>query len=140
MPTVMVVDDSLFMRRWISRVLNDSGYETILAENGEQAAETYQQTRPDAVLMDIAMPRKDGIQALSEIQTLDASARVIMLTAIDQELAVKRAIQLGARDFLIKPIPPKRLLTALHRALSRDLPRVSNRTHSRRQAVSKRLS
>lgn len=67
--------------------------------------------------MDITMPRKDGLQALTEIRELDFGAKVIMLTALDQELAATRAMHLGAKDFLVKPVPPNRVLTALRNAL-----------------------
>jgi two-component system chemotaxis response regulator CheY len=117
MARVMVVDDSLFVRNHLAKLLAKNGYEPILVENGEQAVTTYRQTHPDAVLMDITMPRKDGLQALTEIREFDSKARVIMLTALDQELAATRAIHVGAKDFLVKPVPPNQLLTALQRAL-----------------------
>jgi len=117
MPKVMVVDDSLFMRNHLAKLLARNGYETILVENGEQAVLYYRKARPDAVLMDITMPRKDGLQALLEIREFDVRARVIMLTALDQELAATRAIHLGAKDFLVKPAAPNRVLTALRNAL-----------------------
>ena len=117
MTSIMVVDDSLFMRQHLSRLLAKNGYETILAENGQQAVDAYRRNRPNVVLMDITMPRKDGLQALTEIREFDAKARVIMLTAVDQELAVTRAIHLGAKDFLVKPVPPSQLLLALRQAM-----------------------
>ena len=117
MAKIMIVDDSLFMRNHLSKLLTKNGHETVVAENGEQAVTTYRQTNPDAVLMDITMPRKDGLQALTEIRELDSKAKVIMLTALDQELAATRAIHVGAKDFLVKPVPPSRLLTALERVL-----------------------
>jgi two-component system chemotaxis response regulator CheY len=120
MATVMVVDDSLFMRNHLSKLLAKNGYESILAENGEQAVNTYLRKKPNAVLMDITMPRKDGLQALTEIRAFDSRAKVIMLTAVDQELAATRAIHLGAKDFLVKPVPPSRLLAALRTALGQD--------------------
>ena len=119
MATVMVVDDSLFVRNHLSKLLAKNGYETILAENGKVAVDTYRRNRPDAVLMDITMPQKDGLQALTEIREFDSRARVIMLTALDQELAATRAIHVGAKDFLVKPVPPIQLLAALRKALSK---------------------
>jgi two-component system chemotaxis response regulator CheY len=117
MAKIMIVDDSLFMRNHLSKLLAKNGYETILAENGEQAVIAYRRASPDVVLMDITMPRKDGLQALTEIRELDIKAKVIMLTALDQELAATRAIHVGAKDFLVKPVPPGRLLKALQRVL-----------------------
>lgn len=118
MAKIMIVDDSLFMRNLLSKLLAKNGYETILAENGKIAVNSYRRDRPDAVLMDITMPQKDGLEALTEIREFDSKAKVIMLTALDQELAATRAIHLGAKDFLVKPVPPNRVLTALKRALS----------------------
>lgn len=120
MITVMVVDDSIFMRNRLSELLTRNGYDTVLAEDGEQAVLNYRRTRPDVVLMDVTMPRKDGLQALTEIRQLDAGAKVIMLTTVDQELVLTRAIHLGARDFLVKPIPPARLIATLRGALQQN--------------------
>ena len=117
MAKIMIVDDSLFMRNHLNKLLTKHGYDTISAENGEQALSNYRRDRPDAVLMDIMMPRKDGLEALSEIRQIDPQARVIMLTALDQEVAVTRAIHLGAKDFLVKPASPERLLDTLQKTL-----------------------
>ena len=117
MPKVMVVDDSLFTRTHLAKLLSKYGYETVLAEDGEEAVQTYRQTHPDVVLMDITMPRKDGLDALLEIRQFDPRARVIMLTALAQELAATQAIHIGARDFLVKPVPSNQLITALQKVL-----------------------
>lgn len=117
MATVMVVDDSLFMRKHLTKLLAKHGYETIAAEDGEQVVLNYRQARPDAVLMDITMPHKDGLQALTEIRDFDSRAKVIMLTALDQELAATRAIHIGARDFLVKPASSNRVLATLRNVL-----------------------
>ena len=118
MAKIMIVDDSLFMRNHLAKLLTRNGYDTVLAENGEQAVLNYRQFSPDAVLMDITMPRKDGLQALTEIRELDPRAKVIMLTALDQELAATRAIHIGAKDFLVKPVPPSQLIVTLQNVLS----------------------
>ncbi len=68
--------------------------------------------------MDVAMPNKDGLQALGEIRSLDPSACVVMLTALDQDSVIVRAVELGARDFLPKPVPPDRLVAVLEKMLS----------------------
>jgi two-component system chemotaxis response regulator CheY len=117
MTRVLIVDDSLFMRNHLTKLLVKHGYETIAAEDGEQAVHTYRQNNPDVVLMDITMPRKDGLEALSEIRQLDPRAKVVMLTALNQRPAVTRAIQIGAKDFLVKPVLPDKLITALQKAL-----------------------
>ena len=118
MAKVMIVDDSMFIRNHLAKLLAQNGYHTVSAENGEQAVLGYRQARPDAVLMDITMPYKDGLQALTEIRELDSGAKVIMLTAVDQELAMTRAVHLGAKDFLVKPVAPIRLISALRKVLA----------------------
>ncbi len=117
MPKIMVVDDAQFMRVRLTKLLTERGYEVIEAENGAQAVERYQAARPDCVVMDITMPHKDGLAALTEIRGGDPQARVIMLTALGQESLVVQAVQAGAKDYVVKPFDPNRLMTALERAL-----------------------
>jgi two-component system chemotaxis response regulator CheY len=117
MAKVMIVDDSLFMRNQITKMLSKQGHDTVVAENGIEAINTYRKDNPDVVVMDITMPQMDGLEALLEIREYDPNARVIMLTALDQKMAAARAIHLGARDFLVKPVPPTQLVSALHKAL-----------------------
>ncbi len=117
MPKVMIVDDSLFLRQKLSNLLTGSGYETILAENGDKAVALYRQVRPDVVLMDIIMPKKDGLEALAEICAFDPGAKVVMLTALGQELAVTQATEIGAKDFVEKPVAPDQLLAVLEKVL-----------------------
>ena len=117
MPKVMIVDDAQFMRLRLSKLLSEHGYEIIEAEDGQQAVELYRSTHPDVVLMDITMPHKDGLQALEEIRTYDPQANVIMLTALGQQSMVLQAVQSGAKDFVVKPFDPARVMKALQKVL-----------------------
>lgn len=117
MSTIMIVDDSAFIRNHLSKFLSKYGHDTIVAEDGVEAVATYRTKKPDVVLMDITMPRMNGMDALSDIRLMDPRAQVIMLTALDQRLIATRAVQLGARDFLVKPVSPAKLLGALNKAL-----------------------
>lgn len=117
MTRIMVVDDAQFMRVRLSKLLIDHGYEVVEAADGEQAVQTYLTAKPDAVVMDITMPQKDGLHALAEIRASDPSARVIMLTALGQESLVVQAVQAGAKDYVVKPYDPDRLMNALQRVL-----------------------
>ncbi len=117
MTKIMIVDDSLFMRSRIAKVLRDQEYETVTAGDGVEAVSTYKRARPDLVLMDYTMPRKNGLDALVEIRQFDPQSRIIMLTALDQKEIAIQAIQYGAKDFLVKPIAPARLILALQKAL-----------------------
>jgi two-component system chemotaxis response regulator CheY len=118
MARVLVVDDAAFMRKMLSDVLGKGGHEVVgEAGNGNQAVEQYQALRPDIMTLDITMPEKDGLAALKEILTLDSSAKVIMCSALGQEAKVLEAVKTGARDFVVKPFKPERVLDAVTKAL-----------------------
>jgi two-component system chemotaxis response regulator CheY len=118
MARILVVDDAAFMRVRAAKVLADNGYEVAVAENGREAVNIYLQWRPDAVLMDITMPEMDGLAALKEIRKLDPSARVAMVTAMGQQAIVMEALKAGARDFVLKPFRPERILATLQKLLA----------------------
>src|SRR5262245_27167083 len=117
MSIVMIVDDSQFIRMRLVKLLTGHGYQVIEATNGEEAVQIYGRAKPDAVLMDVAMDQKNGLTALTEILQADPQARVIMLTALGQQAIILRALQTGAKDFLVKPYDPERLLKTLHKVL-----------------------
>ncbi len=118
MAKILIVDDAAFMRMMIKDILTKNGYEIAAeAENGQKAIEKYSETKPDLVLMDITMPELDGIQALKEIKKLDASAQVIMCSAMGQQAMVIEAIQSGAKDFIVKPFQADRVIEAVKKVV-----------------------
>lgn len=116
---VLVVDDAAFMRMMIKDILTKNGYEIAgEAENGQIAIDKFKEVKPDLVTMDITMPEMDGIAAVKAILGFDSSARVIMCSAMGQQSMVIDAIQAGAKDFIVKPFQPERVLEAVSKALS----------------------
>ncbi len=113
MSKILVVDDAAFMRMRCTKLLQDNGYETIEAANGIEAVERYQQHKPDGVLMDITMPDMDGIQTLKKLVEMDSAVRVAMVTAMGQQSLVIEALKSGAKDFVVKPFNPDRVLAAV---------------------------
>jgi two-component system chemotaxis response regulator CheY len=115
---ILVVDDAAFMRMMIKDILTKNGY-TIVgeAENGLVAIERFLELRPDLVTMDITMPELDGISAVREIRKIDPQAKIIICSAMGQQAMVIDAIQAGARDFVVKPFQPERVLEAIGKAL-----------------------
>lgn len=102
---VMVCDDSIFVRKKMKDILTLLGVNNIIeAENGQQAVDKYKNENPTLVFMDIIMPEKDGIEALSEIMAFDGGARVVMASSVGTQKNLKDAIVAGAYDFLQKPI------------------------------------
>ena len=87
------------------------------AADGLQAVEKYNETKPDLVMMDITMPEMDGIQALKKIKETDPSATVIMCSAMGQQNMVIEAIQSGAKDFIVKPFQPDRVIEAIKKVI-----------------------
>jgi len=115
---VLVVDDTKFMRDILKNILKKKELEIIgEASNGKEAVLKYQELKPDLVTMDIIMPEMDGIEAVKKIMQIDPSARILMCSAMGQQALVIEAIQSGARDFVIKPFQPARVLEAVDRAL-----------------------
>ena len=116
---IVIVDDAAFMRMMIKDILTKNGFEVVgEAENGQVAIEKYKELKPDLVTMDITMPEMDGIQAVKKIREIDSSARIIMCSAMGQQAMVIDAIQAGAKDFIVKPFQPDRVIEAVRKALS----------------------
>ena len=117
--TVLVCDDAVFMRTMVSDILSQAGFTVVgEAENGKQAVEKYQQLKPELVTMDIIMPEMGGIEAVKKITQLDPGARILMCSAMGQQALVQEALQAGARDFVVKPFQPSRVLEAVQRVLA----------------------
>lgn len=116
---VLVVDDAAFMRMMIKDILRKGGYEVVgEAEDGAKAIEKYKELNPDLVTMDITMPDMDGIAAVKEIRKINPNALIIMCSAMGQQAMVIDAIQAGARDFVVKPFQPDRVLEAVRKVLA----------------------
>ena len=115
---ILITDDALFMRVTLKTLLTANGYEIAgEAANGQEAVEKYAACRPDLVLMDITMPIMDGISATRSIRKSDPAANVVMCTAMGQKNMVMEALQAGAKDFIIKPFQPDRVLESIKKLI-----------------------
>src|ERR687895_453565 len=120
--TVLICDDAIFMRTMIGDILTQAGFRIVAeAATGVQALEKYRQHKPDLVTMDIVMPELGGIDAVREIIRNDPGARILMVSVEGQQALVIEAIQAGARDFVVKPFQPSRVLEAVQRVLARSM-------------------
>lgn len=118
MAKVLIVDDAAFMRMMLKDILSKNGFEVCgEAPNGLKAVELYNAEKPDIVTMDITMPEMDGIQAVKQIRSTDPGAKIIMCSAMGQQAMVMEAIKSGARDFIVKPFQPERVLEAIKKVL-----------------------
>ncbi|HLV10528.1 MAG TPA: response regulator [Halanaerobiales bacterium] len=118
---VLIVDDAVFMRIILRRILENAGYEVIgEASTGDEAVEQYSCLKPDLVTMDITMPSMDGIKATEEILRLDQEAIIIMVSALGQHNMVARAMEAGAKDFIVKPFNRNNIIERLEKHIESD--------------------
>ena len=115
--TVLVADDDSTIRRNLVRLLQSEGYRTIEAADGDEALAGVRAKNPDAVLLDLKMPGRDGLKVLAELQPLLADLPVIVVTALGGSAAAIEAMRRGAYDYLSKPFDLDEVLLTLKRAL-----------------------
>ncbi len=117
---VLVVDDSMFVTKQIGQILSSEGFEVAAtASDGEQGLEKYKELYPnvDLVTMDITMPKMDGVTALEKIIEFDKEAKVIMISALGKQDLVKKALLLGAKNYIVKPLDRAKVLERILMAL-----------------------
>src|ERR1700690_1190143 len=117
MDRVLIVDDDRDLRRIVRDVLQDEGFSVAEAEDGFAALKEFSRQRPDAVLMDLNMPRINGIETMKEIRKIDTSVPVIMVTAFGDVPTAVEALKNGAYDFTLKPPEFERLIITIRKAV-----------------------
>ncbi|MFC1617146.1 response regulator [Candidatus Margulisiibacteriota bacterium] len=106
MAKVLVVDDSIIIQKQLKTFFNEiMDYEVVaIGKDGNEAVKLYAEYKPDLVTLDITMPNKDGLEALSEIIEINSSAKVIMVSVLDDASKIRAALKLGAKTYIEKPI------------------------------------
>jgi len=118
MATILLADDLAFIKMVQKEILEKRGYQVVgEAKDGLEVISKYEKLKPDVVIMDITMPRMDGLNALKAIRQVDSKARVIVCSALGQQKLIIEAIKMGAKDFIVKPFDPERLAAAIQKAL-----------------------
>ncbi|MFH0904167.1 MAG: response regulator [Methanobacteriota archaeon] len=110
---LLVVDDAPHVLKALRDTLEGRGYEVHEAVNGEEAVTMYREVRPDVVLMDILMPKMDGISATRNIIDCYPDAKIIAVTAVGKRGLEKECIEAGASGFVMKPFKTKELLNII---------------------------
>lgn len=111
---LLVIDDAPYVLKALRDTLEAHGYEVHEAVNGEEALARYREVNPDVVLMDILMPKMDGVSATRCILEYDPSAKIIIVTAMGKRGLEKDCIEAGASDFIMKPFKTKDLLKTIN--------------------------
>ena len=117
---VVVAEDESLIRLDIVETLRDNGFDVVgEAGDGEEAVRLVEELRPDLVVMDVKMPKLDGISAAEQINASGNIAPVVLLTAFSQRELVERAAEAGALAYVVKPFTPADLIPSIEIALSR---------------------
>ncbi len=111
---LLVIDDAPYVLKALRDTLESHGYEVYDAVNGEEALARYREVNPDVVLMDVLMPRMDGVSATRCIKEYDPDAKIIIVTAMGKRGLEKDCIEAGASDFIMKPFKTKDLLRTIN--------------------------
>jgi DNA-binding response OmpR family regulator len=104
MPRVLVVDDEPDAVELLQEFLTAKGYEVLAASNGEDAVRTVKEERPHLILLDVRMPKMNGLEVLKQVREIDHEVGVIMVTAVNEEETGREALKLGAFDYITKPL------------------------------------
>jgi two-component system, chemotaxis family, chemotaxis protein CheY len=111
---ILIVDDAPQMLKAFRDILEAKGYEVHEAENGEEALIKYAEVKPDIVLMDILMPKLDGISATKMILQEDPRAKIIVISAVGKSGLAEECLLAGAREFIVKPFKIRELLNSIN--------------------------
>ena len=113
MPRVLVVDDEPDAVELLTEFLRAKGYEVITASDGEEALRKVKEDRPHLILLDVRMPKLNGMEVLRLVREIDREVGVIMVTAVNEEETGREALKLGAFDYITKPLDLKYLEKSL---------------------------
>lgn len=113
MPRVLVVDDEPDARELLQEFLAGKGYEVLTASDGEEALQRVEAERPHLIFLDVRMPKMDGLEVLKRVREIDQEVGVIMVTALREEEIGRQALELGAFDYITKPLDLKYLEQSL---------------------------
>ncbi len=111
----MIADDSNAIRMVLKDILLIGKHECVgEAENGLEAIEQFRKTNPDLILLDVAMPKKDGLSVLKDIKIYQPSAKVVMITASDNQETIKECVKEGAVAYILKPFNFEEVLSKIN--------------------------
>ena len=115
---ILIVDDSFYMRTMLKNMLTDAGYEVVgEAPNGQTALQMAKETNPDLVTLEVILPDNTGQDVLKGIKQDQPDMKVVIVSAVGQEVIVSEAIQYGALAYIVKPFSEEKVLEVVGKAL-----------------------
>jgi two-component system chemotaxis response regulator CheY len=115
---ILIVDDSFYMRTMLKNMLTDAGYEVVgEAPNGQTALQMAKETNPDLVTLDVILPDNTGLDVLKGIKQDNPDMKVVIVSAVGQEVIVNEAIENGALAYIVKPFSEDKVLETVGNAL-----------------------
>ena len=125
--TILIAEDDPLTRRGLVEVFTNEGWKTITAADGDEALNAFRQAQPDAVCLDIMMPKRNGYDVCREIRKIDPLVPLLFLSAKSEEIDTVLGLELGADDFIVKPFGIQALLARV-RAVTRRCYQRNNQT------------
>jgi DNA-binding NarL/FixJ family response regulator len=112
---ILSVDDHPLLREGLAAIINSQPNMELVAQaaNAQEALQQFRKHKPDVTLMDLRLPDKNGIEAMITIRAEFPEARIIILTTFDGDVEVQRALEAGARAYLLKSMPPRELVEVI---------------------------
>ena len=104
MSRVLIVDDEPHAVELLSEFLTGKGYEVLTASNGDEALCRVKEERPHLILLDVCMPKMSGLEVLRRVREIDQEVGIIMVTAVHEEETGRKALTMGAFDYITKPL------------------------------------
>lgn len=116
MKTILMIDDEIYAREFLAKMLEHQGYRVLTAGTGEDGISLYDQHRPDYVFLDVLLPGIDGEEVFRQIRHIDQNAAIFFVTGTEMIFSRQDALTLGARGYLPKPILPSQIIELLREA------------------------
>jgi two-component system chemotaxis response regulator CheY len=121
MNRILIVDDSFYMRTMLKNMLTDAGYEVVgEAPNGQTALELAKETKPDLITLDVILPDNTGLDILKGIKADQPDMKVIIVSAVGQEVIVNEAMEYGAKAYIVKPFSEEKVLEVVSQVLAEE--------------------
>ncbi|HEY4650171.1 MAG TPA: response regulator [Pontibacter sp.] len=121
MKRILIVDDSFYMRTMLKNMLTDAGYNVVgEAPNGQTALELAKETKPDLITLDVILPDNTGLDVLKGIKAEQPDMKVVIVSAVGQEVIVNEAMEYGALSYIVKPFSEEKVLEVVSQALKEE--------------------